>query len=91
MARIAAVTKFLCVLFSLIGAVSLVRFGLQVASEDGTRIGMSTWPLLAPVLWVWFRLVWYEMSYVSAVRLNESYFDYMMLIFEILFFFKLFV
>ena len=88
-ARIAAVTKFLCVLFSLIGAVSLVRFGLQVASEDGTRIGMSTWPLLAPVLWVWFRLVWYEMSYVSAVRLNESYFDYMMLIFEILFFFKL--
>ena len=89
MARIAAVTKFLCVLFSLIGAVSLVRFGLQVASEDGTRIGMSTWPLLAPVLWVWFRLVWYEMSYVSAVRLNESYFDYMMLIFEILFFFKL--
>ena len=89
MTRISTGILALCLLFAVLGAAALIAFGLQVASEGGTRIGMSTWPLLAPVLWVWLRLARYEMSYASAVGLSECYYDFMMFIFELLFLFKL--
>ena len=80
---------WLYLLSGLAGGVGLVRFGLQMAAEGGTRIGMSSVPLLLPVLWMWFRLARYEMSYVSAVRLSESFYDFVMFILEMLFLFKL--
>ncbi len=80
---------WLYLLCGVAGGVALVAFGGQVASEGGTRIGMSSFPLLLPVVWMWFRLARYEMSYASAVRLSESFFDFAMLVFEILLLFKL--
>lgn len=80
---------WLYLLCGVAGGIALIAFGGQVASEGGTRIGMSSFPLLLPVVWMWFRLARYEMSYASAVRLSESFFDFAMLVFEILFLFKL--
>ena len=68
---------------------ALMAFGLQITAEDGTRRGMRTVSCLLPVLWVWLRLARYEMSYVSAVSLKDSYFTFAMYIFELLFLFKL--
>ncbi len=75
--------------FGVLGAVALVRFGLQAIAEGGTRRGMSAFGALAPVMWVWFRLAWYEMSYASTVGWSEKFYDFLMVIFELLFLFKL--
>ncbi len=75
--------------FGILGAVALVRWGLQVASEGGTRRGMSAFGALAPVMWTWCRLAWCEMSYVSTVGWSEKAYDFLMVIFEMLFLFKL--
>ena len=80
---------WLYLLCGMAGGVGLVYFGLHMAAEGGTRIGMSAAPLLLPVLWMWFRLARYEMSYASAVRLSESFYDFVMFILEMLFLFKL--
>lgn len=75
--------------FGVLGAVALVRWGLQTIAEGGTRRGMSAFGALAPVMWVWFRLAWYEMSYASTVGWSEKFYDFLMVIFELLFLFKL--
>ncbi len=75
--------------FGILGAVMLVLWGLRVASEGGTRRGMSAFGALAPVMWTWCRLAWYEMSYASTVGWSEKAYDFLMVIFEMLFLFKL--
>ena len=75
--------------FGVLGAVVLVRWGLQIVSEGGTRCGMSTFGALAPVMWAWCRLAWYEMSYASTVGWSEKGYDFLVVIFEVLFLFKL--
>lgn len=80
---------WLYLLCGIAGGAGLIYFGLRMTAEGGTRIGMSAVPLLLPVLWMWFRLARYEMSYASAVRLSESFYDFLMFILEMLFLFKL--
>ena len=75
--------------FGVLGAVALVVWGGKVAAEGGTRRGMSAFAALAPVLWLWCRLAWYEMSYASTVGWSEKFYDFLMVIFELLFLFKL--
>lgn len=85
-------TKFVMygmLVFGVLGAVMLVLWGLQVVAEGGTRRGMSTFGALAPVMWAWCRLAWYEMSYASTVGWSEKGYDFLMVIFELLFLFKL--
>lgn len=84
-----SVLQILQALFGLLGGVALVRLGLTLAAEGGTRRGMAQWSMLAPVLWMWVRLASYEMSYASMVRLEDSFFGFVMFIFEMLFLFKL--
>ncbi len=75
--------------FLLLAGVALVRLGLALIAEGATRRGLAGWSMLAPVLWMWFRLARYEMSYASTVRLSQSFFDFGMFILELLFLFKL--
>lgn len=75
--------------FGILGAIGLIRWGLQVAAECGTRRGMGAWGMLAPVMWAWFRLAWYEMAYASTVGWSEKFFDFLMVIAQMLFLFKL--
>ncbi|MBQ9859677.1 MAG: hypothetical protein IJO76_03250 [Clostridia bacterium] len=83
---VALILQLLC---GFLGSLALVRLGLVLLSEGATRRGMAAWSGLAPVLWMWFRLARYEMSYISAVRLSQSFFDVMMFVLELLFLFKL--
>lgn len=75
--------------FGLLGGVALVRLGLALLSEGATRRGIAQWSILAPVLWAWFRLIAYEMSYASMVRVEDNFFGFVMLIVEMLFLFRL--
>lgn len=75
--------------FCLLGGVALIRLGLALMSEGATRRGIAQWSILAPVLWAWFRLISYEMSYASMVRIEDNFFGFVMLIVEMLFLFRL--
>ena len=75
--------------FCLLGGVALIRLGLALMSEGGTRRGIAQWSILAPVLWAWFRMISYEMSYASMVRIEDNFFGFVMLIVEMLFLFRL--
>lgn len=75
--------------FCLLGGGALLRLGWALLSEGATRRGIAQWSVLAPVGWAWVRLVGYEMSYASMVRLEDNFFGVMMLIVEVLFLFRL--
>lgn len=76
-------------LFGVLGMVGLVRWGFKVAAAAGTHRGMSAWGMLAPVAWAWFRLAWYEMAYSNTIGWSEKFFDFLMVIVQVLFLFKL--
>lgn len=80
---------WLQLIFGVLAGVALLRLGLVLASEGITRRGMAGWSMLAPVLWMWFRMARYEMSYASTVRLSQSFFDFAMFIVEMFFLMKL--
>ena len=81
----ASLLQWLQTIFCILGGVVLVRYGLVLASEGATRRGSALWSLLAPVMWLWFTLANYEMSYASMVRLSDGFFSLMMYVFEMLF------
>ena len=82
-----AVTLFFTILFGLLGGVMLVRVGLLWIAENRSLSGVLQWWALAPVGWIWMRLARYEVSYASAVDVSQSFYDFVMLIFVLLFFF----
>ncbi len=73
----------------IVGGVALVRLGLKIFAQGGTQAGMSRVSVLLPVLWAWFRLAWYELSYAATVGWSEKLYDFTMVIFQLLFLFKL--
>ncbi len=75
-------------IFGILGGVVFVWLGLQIVAENGTRRGMRAFSVLAPVLWAWFRLAWYQMSYTVSVGWTEKLYDFFMVILELLFLFK---
>lgn len=78
----------LSLFFGVLGGGFLFRTGLLWLQENGSRQGVYKLWALCPVLWIWFRLARYEMSYVSAVDVYRSFYDFVMLIFILLFFFS---
>lgn len=80
-------TLLFTILFGLLGGVMLARTGIVWLTENRVRSGLMRLWALAPVGWVWMRLARYEVSYASAVSVSESFYDFVMLIFALLFFF----
>lgn len=79
----------LTLLFGLLGGAALIYWGLQLSAEGANRSGMGSFLMLAPVLWMWFRLARYEMSYASAVGLSETFYDFMLFVFMMVFLYKM--
>lgn len=75
--------------FGVLGGIALIVLGLRMLSEGATRRGISQWSALIPVVWMWLRLVNYEVSYASMVRLSDSFYGLLMIILELVFLFKL--
>ena len=82
------VALFLTLLFGIIGGLFFIRVGLQWIADSTSRSGVYRLWALAPVAWIWMRLARYEMSYASAVDVSESFYDFVMLIFTLLFLFS---
>ncbi len=75
--------------FGVLGGLALMRLGLCLKSQKPMRQGVLSWGVLMPVLWMWFRLTRYEMSYASALGLAETFYDFGLFILELLFLFKM--
>lgn len=83
------VTLALMLIFGVFGGYYLIRLSLAWLSKGRSRQDMSGLAALTPVVWIWMRLARYEMSYASAVKVTQSFYDFMMLICILLFFFSL--
>lgn len=86
---IGTATLWLTLLFGLLGGAALIYWGLQLSAEGVARRGMGSLAMLTPVLWMWFRLARYEMSYASAVGLSETFYDFVLFVCMLLFLYKM--
>lgn len=87
-AMVQVILPWVQTVLSILGGVAFVLCGLNVASEGGTRRGISKLGLLVPVLWMWFVLANYMITYVSMVRITEGFFTVATYIMELLFLFR---
>ena len=78
---------FLTLAFGLLGGFFLIWLGISLAGGTLRRTNRLALAALAPVLWMWFRLVRYELSYASAVQVSQSFYDFVIQIFTLLFLF----
>lgn len=74
------------ILFGIAGGIYLVMQGFQWMSDKTDSPTYLRWLSLCPVLWMWFRLARYEISYASTLDIDESFFDFATLVFASLFF-----
>ncbi len=79
---------FLTLIFGILGGIFLLWLGISLAGGGVRRTSRMALAALAPVAWIWFRLVRYELSYASAVQVSQSFYDFVMLIFTMLFLFS---
>ncbi len=77
----------ICVmLFGLAGGLYLVLQGFRWMSSRTDAPAWLHWMALCPVLWMWFRLARYEISYASTLDIDESFFTFATMVFASLFF-----
>jgi len=88
LALVQVVMPWVQTVLSLLGGAALVSFGMHLASEGGTRRGITKAGLLLPVLWMWFVLANYMMSFVSMVRITDGFFTLAAYIMELLFLYR---
>ena len=81
-----SVVLALTLLFGLAGGAFLCRLGLLWLEEGGSRSGVYRLWAVCPILWIWMRLARFVMSYVSAIGVYRNFYDFVMLIFIMLFF-----
>lgn len=82
-----AVTLILTIVFGLLGGGFLVWLCLRWSASGQSVHRIYKWMPVMPVLWMWMRLARYELSYASAVDVTRSFYDFVMLIFSLLFLF----
>ncbi len=87
--RIDLVASVASLLFGVLGGVYLVMQGFAWMSQSTKHQSTRNWLALTPVLWMWFRLARYEISYSSTIDIRESFFDFAVLVFASLFFLQL--
>lgn len=80
-------TLLLTLLFGILAGVFFIWLGMMLVSGHMKQTSSLSVVALAPVVWIWMRLVRYEVSYASAIQVSESFYDFMMLIFTMLFLF----
>lgn len=79
-------TLICTILFGLAGGAFFVVRGFWWMSHTDKDTSAVRWLSLTPVLWMWFRLARYEVSYASTIDITESFFDFALLVFVSLFF-----
>jgi len=87
--RIDLIASISSLVFGVLGGVYMILQGFSWMAQNAQRKTMLNWLALCPVLWMWFRLARYEISYASTIDIRESFFDFAVLVFGSLFFLQL--
>lgn len=74
------------VVTGLLGGAFFLLLGVTWGIKRRSVFGKFRVLALAPVLWVWVRIVRFELSYVSSLSLHRSVYELLMLTFETVFF-----
>lgn len=80
------ITLICTILFGFFASMFFIVRGFNWMSHSDKETSAVRWLSLTPVLWVWFRLARYEVSYASTIDITESFFDFALLVFVSLFF-----
>lgn len=86
--RLDSITLTFTLLLGIIAGLFFIWLGFKLGSSEINLSPAFALGALAPVLWIWVRLVRYEVSYASAIPVEQSFYDFVMLIFTMLFLFS---
>lgn len=81
------VTLKVTLVLGVLAGLYLIWLGFLLLGNKLRRSSLHSLVALAPPLWMWFRLVRYEVSYASAIQVSQGFYDFVMLIFSLLFLF----
>jgi hypothetical protein len=81
------ITLTLTILFGVLAGAFLITLSTMLSKGRLKRSPALSLSALAPVFWIWIRIVRDEISYSSAVQVYQSFYDFMMLIITMLFLF----
>ncbi|MBE6763082.1 MAG: hypothetical protein E7553_01815 [Ruminococcaceae bacterium] len=82
-------TMIFSILFGVLSGIYLIIQGFKWMSRSVNKPAWLSWMSLSPVLWMWFRLARYEISYASTIDISHSFFDFAVLVTGALFFLQL--
>ena len=82
-------TLNLSLIMGLISGVFFILQGFQWMANTKNAKAALSWLSLSPILWMWFRLARYEISYASTIDISHSFFDFAVLVTASLFFLQL--
>ncbi len=85
--KLDSATLLLTLIFAALAGLFMIWLGIVLITDKLKRSASLSLAALAPVAWIWVRLVRYEVSYASAIRVSQSFYDFVMLIFTMLFLF----
>ena len=75
--------------FGVAGGAFLILQGFHWMAGSAQNRKLLSWLSIAPILWMWFRLARYEISYASTIDISHSFFDFAGLVTASLFFLQL--
>jgi hypothetical protein len=83
-----SITLTITLIFGILAGMFFVYLGSRSIGQGlviGPKLSIFA---LAPVVWIWVRIVRYEISYASAIPVEQSFYDFVMIIFTMLFLFS---
>ncbi len=75
--------------FGITSGIFLILQGFNWMANIRHNQAYLNWMALAPILWMWFRLARYEISYASTIDITHSFFDFAALVTSSIFFLEL--
>lgn len=74
--------------FGVMAGIFFVYLGHKLVGEGPVISPVFSLAALTPVIWIWVRIVRYEISYSSAIPVEQSFYDFVMVISTMLFLFS---
>lgn len=82
-------TLILSLLCGSFAGIFMIVQGFNWMAGSARNSKVLSWLSLTPVLWMWFRLARYEISYASTIDISHSFYDFAALVTASLFFLQL--
>lgn len=86
--RLDSVSLTFTLIFGILAGIYFLWLAIKLKEKTMQINPARSLAALSPVVWIWVRLVRYQVSYASAIQVERSFYDFVMLIFTMLFLFS---